>query len=94
MGFLGFGDEYHATFEGSIVFLPTDWLVLAYEFRQKPDPYGRIAGLIEDEDHWHGFDAALIMSEHTTLCAGYGLFETVANDEENSVWYLQMKYEF
>ena len=67
LGFLGFGDEYHATFEGSIVFLPCDRLVLAYEFRQKPDPYGQIAGLIGNEDHWHGFDAALILRTCTEI---------------------------
>ena len=94
LGLLGFGDEYHATFEGSLVFLPCDRLVLAYEFRQKPDPYGQIAGLIGDEDCWHGFTAAAILSEHATFAAGYGMFGTVANTEENGVWWLQLKYEF
>ena len=93
LGFLGFGDEYHATFEGSVAYLPFDWLVLAYEFRQKPDPYGQIPGLIGDEDHWHAFDAIFILSEHTTFTAGYGNFGTVANSEENGVWWLQLQYE-
>jgi hypothetical protein len=68
--------------------------VLAYEFRQKPDPYGQIPGLIGDEDHWHGFDAAVILSEHATFCAGYGIFGTCCNTEANGVWWLQLKYEF
>ncbi len=93
LGLLGFGDDYYATFEGSVVCFATDKLVLAYEFRQKPDPYGQIPGLIGDEDHWHGFDAALILSDHTTFCAGYGLFGTVANTEEDGVWWLQLKFE-
>lgn len=92
-GFLGFDDEYHAAFEGSIAYLPFDWLVLAYEFRQKPDPYGQIPGLIGDEDHWHAFDAIFLLSEHTAFTAGYGDFGTVANSEENGVWWLQLKYE-
>ena len=94
LGLLGFGDEYYATFEGSIAYLPFDWLVLAYEFRQKPDPYGQIPGLIGDEDHWHAFDAIFLLSEHTAFTAGYGTFGTVANSEEAGVWWLQLKYEF
>ena len=38
-----FGNTYHTTFEGNIVYMPTDRIVLAYEFRQKADPYGTIA---------------------------------------------------
>ncbi len=93
LGLLGFDDEYHAVFEGSIAYLPFDWVVLAYEFRQKPDPYGQIPGLIGDEDHWHAFDAIFLLSEHTAFTAGYGGFGTVANSEENGVWWLQLKYE-
>jgi len=51
-----------------------DRLGLAYEFRQKPDPYAQIPGLIGHEDDWHGFDAAVILSEQATFCAGYGIF--------------------
>ena len=94
LGFLGFGDEYHATFEGNVAYLPFDRLVLAYEFRQKPDPYGQIAGLIGDEDHWHAFDAIFILNEQTTFTAGYGAFGTLADTEENGVWWLQLKHEF
>ena len=94
LGLLGFGSEYHATFEGSVLFLPFDWLVLAYEFRQKPDPYGQIPGVIGDENNWHGFDAAVILNQHTTFCGGYGLLGTVADTEENGVWWLQLKHEF
>ena len=94
LGLLGFGDDYHTTFEGSVAYVPFDWLVLAYEFRQKPDPYGQIPGLIGDEDHWHALDAIFILNESTTLTAGYGNFGTVANTEENGVWWLQLHYHF
>jgi hypothetical protein len=94
LGLLGFGDEYYATFEGSVAFLPFDWLVLAYEFRQKPDPYGQIPGLIEEEDHWHALDAIFVLSEHTAFTAGYGNFGTCCNTEAERVWWLQLKYEF
>ncbi len=43
IGFLGFGDAYHTTFEGNVAFMPSKHIVLAYEFRQKIDPYGTIA---------------------------------------------------
>ena len=94
LGLLGFGDEYRANFEGNVAYLPFDWLVLAYEFRQKPDPYGQIPGLIGDEDHWHALDAIFILSEHTAFTAGYGNFGTVANTEQDGVWWLQLKYEW
>lgn len=69
LGLLGFDDDYHVTFEGSVAYLPFDWLVLAYEFRQKPDPYGQIPGLIGDEDHWQ----ALRPVEPIRLAPRYGL---------------------
>ncbi len=94
LGFLGFGDEYHTTFEGSVAYMPCDWLVLAYEYRQKPDPYGQIANVIGNEDDWHALDAIFILSEHTAFTAGYGNFGTVANTEENGVWWAQLHYHF
>ena len=94
LGLLGFGDDYYVTFEGSVACLATDRLILAYEFRQKPDPYGQIAGLIEEEDSWHGFDVAVILCDQATLAAGYGIFGKIANADVNSAWWLQLKYEF
>ena len=94
LGILGFSDQWSATFEGNIVYLPTDWLVVAYEFRQKNDPYGRIPGLIGGEDNWHAFDVSWIINKHATLVAGYGIFGTLANGEANSSFWLQLKFEF
>ncbi len=94
LGLLGFGDEYPACFEGNIVYLPADWLVLDYELRQKPDPYGQIAGVIGDENSWHTIDVGFILNMQTTLCAGWGNFATIADTEENSVWFMQIKHEF
>jgi hypothetical protein len=93
LGLLGFGDDYHAKFEGSVGWMPFDWVVLAYEFRQKPDPYGQIPGLIGNEDHWHALDAIFLLSEHTAFTAGYGTFGTSCNTEATGVWWLQLKYE-
>jgi hypothetical protein len=94
LGFLGFGDTYHATFEGNVAYLPFDKLLIAYEFRQKTDPYAELGSLIGPEDNWHAIDAALILNKNSTLVAGYGHFGNLANAEANGVWFFQMKYEF
>ena len=78
-----------------MVALPTDWLLIGYEFRQKTDPYTLgLAPLIGTEDNWHALDASLIVNKHSTLVAGYGLFGNLANTEVNSAWFFQFKYEF
>ena len=94
LGILGFSDKWSTTFEGNIVYLPTDWLLVAYEFRQKSSPYGQIPGLIGDEDNWHAFDVSWLINKHATLVAGYGIFGTLANSEANDAFWLQFKYEF
>jgi hypothetical protein len=100
IGFLGFGDTYRPSFEGNIVFLPTDRIVLGYEFRQKMSPYDTIASdepgefLIGAEDSWHAIDAAYILNMHTTLCVGWGRLGNLANSDANGSWWLQLKYEF
>ena len=66
-----------------------------YEFRQKSSPYNLGLGpLIGDEDNWHAFDVAYIISKHATLVAGGGNFGTLANADADSTWWLQLKYEF
>lgn len=98
LGFLGFANDYRATFEGSVAVLPFERWLFAYEFRQKSSPYGTIVmndeTIIGDEDNWHAFDAAYIINKHATLCAGAGIFGNLANAEANSSWFMQLKYEF
>jgi hypothetical protein len=94
LGFLGFSNTYHTSFEGNVAFLPFDKILVAYEFRQKTSPYDQIPGVINGEDNWHALDLSLIMSEHATLVAGYGVFGMLANSDANSAWWLQLKYEF
>lgn len=94
LGFLGFGSDWSGTFEGNVAILPTDWLLLAYEFRQKDDPYGTIPGLINGEDNWQAIDASWIINKHATLVAGVGNFGTLANSNADGAWWLQFKYEF
>jgi hypothetical protein len=94
LGFLGFSDTYHVTFEGNLVYLPTDWLALAYEFRQKTNVYNAIPGIVDFENNWHAFDLGLILDKRSTLVFGYGIFGTLADSQANSAWYLQFKHEF
>ena len=74
--------------------LPLDNVAVAYEFRQKTDPYGQIPGLINGEDNWHAFDLGLILNKNTTLVAGYGIFGTLANASADGAWWLHLKHEF
>lgn len=93
-GYLGFGDEYRASFEGNAAWLLTDHIALAYEFRQKHDPYGRIPGLVGAEDNWQTVGVGIIFNEHLTLTAGWGYFGNVLNSVEDGGWALSLKYEF
>jgi hypothetical protein len=94
LGFLGFGDRRATTFEGSAVYLPTDSLLVAYEFRQKGNPYGTIPGLVGKESNWHALDVSWIMGEYSTLTAGVGSFGALVNTKRDMGWWLQFKYEF
>jgi hypothetical protein len=95
LGFLGFADTYHASFEGSVAVLPFDRWLFAYEIRQKESPYTLgLDPVIGDEDTWHAFDAAFIMNKHATFVVGAGILGTLANTEANSAWFAQLKYEF
>jgi hypothetical protein len=100
LGFLGFGNTYRPTFEGNIVFLPTDRIVVGYEFRQKHDPFGTIASdepgewLVGPENNWHAIDAAYVLNMHTTFCAGWGNLGNLVNSQANGAYWLQLKYEF
>ena len=94
LGLLGFGKTYRGSFEGSLVCLPTDWLVLGYEFREKRNPYGQIPGLIGDEDNWNALSASVIVNEHLTISVLSGLIGNVANANADDTWGLQIKWEF
>ena len=94
LGFLGFANSYSVTFEGNVVYLPTDWLLVAYEFRQKTDPYKTIPGLINGEDNWHAIDVSWLINKNATLVGGYGVFGTLADSEASGAWWIQLKFEF
>ena len=94
LGLLGFGKTCRASFEGSVIYLPTDWLVLGYEFRQKHNPYGQIPGLVGDEDNWQALSASVVVNKHLTILGVAGLCGNIANANADTTWGLQLKWEF
>ena len=94
LGLMGFGKSCRASLEGSVVCLPTDWLVLGYEFRQKHNPYGQIPGLVGDEDNWQALSASVVVNKHLTILGVAGLCGNIANANADTTWGLQLKWEF
>jgi hypothetical protein len=100
LGLLGFGDKYYLTFEGNAAFMVTKQIMVAYEFRQKTNPYDLLPSnvpgqyLIGPEDSWNAIDAAYIFNKHTTLCAGWGCLGNLANADASGSWWLQLKHDF
>jgi len=94
IGLLGFTGERELVVEGSICALVTDRLILAAEYRQKPDEYDEIPGLVGGEDDWWTLCAGYIVNDHMTIAGGYANFGTVLNHEADSSWGVALKYEF
>lgn len=94
IGYVGFGDTYRPSVEGNAVYLITNRLGLAGEYRQKRNPYGRIGDLVRPEQDWWTLGAAYVFNNHLTVTAGYGHFGNVLNTVENAGWALSAKYEF
>lgn len=98
LGYLGFGDTYKATFEGNVVYLVTNWLGLAAEFRGKAGQYNQIVvnnnTLIGKEDNWWTVGAAFIINPHATITVGYGNFGQLLNTTEDKGLAVSAKYEF
>lgn len=94
LGFLGFSSQYSFLFEGNVAVFLTDWLILAGEYRQQPNSYTPIPGLIGKSGDWWTVDLAWVVNKHFTVAGGYGYFGTVANNVANGVWGFTLKYEF
>jgi len=93
-GLLGFTDNYSFLFEGNVVVFVTSNLALAAEYRQQPNDYHQIPGLIGKTGDWWTLDAAYVVNKHLTLAVGYGHFGNVLNHEADGVWGLTSKWEF
>jgi hypothetical protein len=94
IGLLGFTDSYSFLFEGNLGIFLTDRLILAGEWRQQPNDYRTIPGLVGSSGTWWTVDLAYVLSKHMTVAAGYGNFGNVLNHQANAGWGLTAKYEF
>jgi hypothetical protein len=94
LGYLGFGDTYRMTGEGSVAYLITDWLAIAYEYRQKKNPYDTLGTLVGKEGAWQAVDFAFILSDRLTFAVGWLCAGNVANGRVDNGWGFQLKYEF
>lgn len=97
-GLLGFAGERRTTFEGSVICLLTDKLLIASEYRQKSDLCDEISAngidLVQPEDDWWDVCLGYIVDDHITVAGGYANFGRVLNHQEDNVWAIQLKYEF
>jgi len=94
LGLLGFSRDYSFLFEGSVAIFLTDWLILAGEYRQQPNNYTPIPGVINKSGDWVTIDLAWIVNKHLTIAGGYGYFGNVGDKIANGVWGFTAKYEF
>lgn len=93
-GLLGFTSDYQIVLEGNLALFLTDKLILAAEYKQKPNEYTAIPGLIASEDDWWTVDLAYVVNNHFTVAVGYGNFGSVLNHDANAAWGVTTKFEF
>jgi hypothetical protein len=94
LGLLGFTDERKTSVEGSIEAFVKPNVIVGAEYRQKPNSYTAIPGLVEKEQDWFTVVAAYIINDTATVSGGYGHFGTVLNHDANASWGLAVKNEF
>lgn len=94
IGLLGFTGDGKFVVEGAVCVLATDRLFFAAEYRQKPNEYVAIPGLVGEEDDWWTLCAGYIINEHMTIAGGYANFGQVLNHKAASSWGVAIKYEF
>jgi hypothetical protein len=94
IGLFGFADERSITYEHSIVYMPTDKLALAYEFRMKDDPYDNGAPVYGMEHSWYALEATYLVSDRLTISGVFGSFGNIGNTQADPAVGFQVKYEF
>jgi len=97
-GLFGFAGERRTTFEGSVIYFLKDRLLIAAEYRQKPNLiHPCTAGgvpLVKPENDWWDICLGYVVNDHMTMAAGYASFGNILNDREDCVFAVQVKYEF
>lgn len=93
-GLLGFSDDREFLVEGNVVMFLTDKFALGAEYRQKPDNYQEIDGLIAAEDDWWSVVAAYVVNDSMTVSGGYFNMGDVLDEEDTDAFALKFKWEF
>ncbi len=94
VGLLGFTDEREFLIEGNLVLFVTDKFALGAEYRQKPDNYQEIEGLVASEDDWWSVVAAYVVNDSLTISGGYFNLGDVLDEEDTDAFALKAKWEF
>ena len=92
-GLLGFTDNRKTVFEGNFGVLVLDNLVVGAEYRQKPDEYTSIPGLIEGEDDWWDVFITYIVDDHMTVSVAYAQLGDVLNHKADNTFGFKFKFE-
>ena len=93
-GMLGFSEKRDVVVEASAVFFLTDRLLLAGEYRQKPDRLGRVPRLVGREEDWWAVALGYIVNDNLTVAFGFTQLGEMMNNTDNSAWGMQVKWEF
>lgn len=94
IGLLGFTGERELLAEGNVLVFLTDRLVAGAEYRQQPDNYTPINGLLAHEDDWWSVVAAYVVNDHLTVSGGYFALGDVLDEENSNGYALKAKWEF
>ncbi len=94
IGLLGFTGHRKIVAEAAICGFISDQIVYAAEYRQKPDQYDDVPGLLEPEDNWWALALGYIVNNDCSVALGYGHFGQLVNHTANRALGLAVKYEF
>ncbi len=94
IGLLGFTGHREFLAEGNVLIFLTDRFLVGAEYREQPNAYKAIPGLVGPEDDWFSFVAAYVVNERLTVAGGIFNFGEVLNHSDNGAIGLKIKYEF
>ncbi len=93
-GLLGFTGDREFLVEGNVVMFLSNNFAVGAEYRQKPNNYEEINGLIAGEDDWWSVVFAYVVNNSMTVSGGYFNLGDVLDEEDTDAFALKMKWEF
>jgi hypothetical protein len=94
IGWLGFTNKREWLLEGNIGVFVLNNLVVAAEYRQKPDQLKRVPGVLGAENDWWTIATSYIVNKNLNISAAYANLGSMLNHREPAALWLQLKYEF